>query len=186
MYKMNGKYGWVCVLSLGLASCATYRTESNIRASASTPTHSQKILILEGVPNVGYKEIGPISVSVKKLTVFNPDPTREQANEVLTEKARAIGADAVIKVSYESGIGFTTWGYIDAKGIGVKLSEATAATSNQHTASAEQISAPPATTSVQNSQNPTVRLRELNAIYQSGVIDKQDFEKKKREILDSM
>ena len=48
---------------------------------------------------------------------------KEQANEALIEKARIIGADAVIKVTYESGIGFTTWGYIDAKGVGVKFSE---------------------------------------------------------------
>ena len=78
---------------------------------------------MEGDPDKKYKEIGLIEVSVKKLTVFHKDPTKEQANEALIEKARIIGADAVIKVTYESGIGFTTWGYIDAKGIGVKLGE---------------------------------------------------------------
>jgi uncharacterized protein YbjQ (UPF0145 family) len=70
-----------------------------------------------------YKEIGPIEVSVKKLTIFHSDPTKEQANEALAEKARVIGADAVINVTYQSGIGLMTWGYIDAKGIGVKFAD---------------------------------------------------------------
>jgi len=41
----------------------------------------------------------------------------------LIEKARSIGANAVVNIKYTSGIGFTTWGYIDAKGVGVKLVE---------------------------------------------------------------
>lgn len=107
-----------------LSGCATYRTDSNI-ASGPTSAVSSKadVLITEGVPDKKYKVIGPIEVSVKKLTIFHDDPTKEQANKALVEKARVIGADAVIKVTYESGIGFTTWGYIDAKGTGVKLAE---------------------------------------------------------------
>ena len=89
------------------------------------PAASSKanVLILEGVPDKKYRELGPIDVSVKKLTIFHKDPTKERANEALIEKARIIGADAVIKVTYDSGIGFTTWGYIDAKGTAVKFGE---------------------------------------------------------------
>jgi uncharacterized protein YbjQ (UPF0145 family) len=65
----------------------------------------------------------PYQVSVKKLTLLHNDPTKEQANEALTEKARTIGADAVVNVTYQSGIGLSTWGYIDAKGIGAKLAD---------------------------------------------------------------
>jgi hypothetical protein len=118
------------VAAAALSGCASYRTDSNIApeptpTATATATASAKsnVVILEGVPNKKYKEIGPIEVSVKKLTVFHKDPTREQANEALAEKARIIGADAVIKVTYESGVGFTTWGYIDAKGTGVKMAE---------------------------------------------------------------
>jgi len=75
----------------------------------------------DSLPNRKYKEIGAIEISVKKLTLFHADPTKEQANEALSEKARAIGADAVINVIYQSGVGLTTWGYMDATGIGVKL-----------------------------------------------------------------
>lgn len=112
------------VIAMTLTGCATYRTDSNITSvPASAVSSKANVLILEGIPDKKYKEIGPIEVSVKKLTVFHKDPTKEQANEALIEKARIIGADAVIKVTYESGIGFTTWGYIDAKGTGVKFGE---------------------------------------------------------------
>lgn len=114
----------VAVAATALSGCASYRTDSNI-ASGPPPATSSKanVLIMEGVPSEKFKEIGPVEVSVKKLTAFHKNPTKEQANEALIEKARVIGADAVIKVTYESGVGLTTWGYIDAKGTGVKLGE---------------------------------------------------------------
>jgi hypothetical protein len=115
------------IAATALSGCATYRTDSNIPAAPAAPASAVvskvSVLILEGVPDRKYKELGSVEVSVKKLTVFHKDPTKEQANEALVEKARIIGADAVIKVTYESGIGFTTWGYIDAKGVGIKFSE---------------------------------------------------------------
>lgn len=118
----------VVVITTG---CASYRTDSNIPSAppvSAAPATAVKpvtsVLISEdALPNRKFKEIGPIEVSVKKLTIFHKDPTKEQANEALTEKAKTIGADAVIKVVYKSGIGFTTWGYIDANGMGVKLAD---------------------------------------------------------------
>jgi len=115
----------VMLVVLAVSGCAAYRTDSNI-SSESPPAVSSSIKVLvseDSLPNRRYKVIGPIEVSVKKLTVFHNDPTKEQANEALSEKARIIGADAVVNVTYQSGIGFTTWGYIDAKGTGVKLTD---------------------------------------------------------------
>jgi hypothetical protein len=116
----------VVVISLVTTSgCASYRTSSNIKSEPTSAVSSNiRAIISEGsLPDRKYKEIGPIEVTVKKLTLFHKDPTKEQANEALIEKARAIGADAVINVTYEDGIGPFTWGYIDAKGIGVKFTE---------------------------------------------------------------
>lgn len=121
------KVSLLCALLVAAltSGCASYRTSSNISSDAPAGlTAGTKVLIAEdALPNRKYKEIAPIEVSVKKLTVFHKDPTKEQANEALSEKARAIGADAVVNVSYKSGVGFTTWGYIDAKGTGVKLAD---------------------------------------------------------------
>ena len=116
------------VLVIGIATtsgCATYRTDSNIKSEpASAIDTATHVIISEGdLPDRKYKVIGPIEVSVKKLTVFHKDPTKEQANEALIEKARVIGANAVINITYKSGVGFATWGYMDAKGTGVKITE---------------------------------------------------------------
>jgi uncharacterized protein YbjQ (UPF0145 family) len=112
----------VAVLSTG---CAAYRTDSNITSDAtpSTATASNKTVIIaeDALPGRRYTTIGPIEVTVKKLTAFHSDPTKEQAKEVLIEKARIIDADAVVNVKYESGIGMMTWGYIEAKGAAVKF-----------------------------------------------------------------
>ncbi|MBK8766287.1 MAG: heavy metal-binding domain-containing protein [Burkholderiaceae bacterium] len=112
----------------GLSGCAAYRVSSNVDpapgaapSGTAAQTTGAVVLAEDSLPGRRYTEIGPIEVSVKKLTVFHKDPTREQANEALIEKARGMGADAVIRVKYTSGIGFTTWGYIDAKGTAVRL-----------------------------------------------------------------
>jgi len=115
----------LAVVVASTAGCASYRTSSNIEskpAPVAAPA-AQVQLAEDGLPGRKYTELGPIEVSVKKLTVFHKDPTKEQANEALIEKARSIGANAVVNIKYTSGIGFTTWGYIDAKGVGVKLVE---------------------------------------------------------------
>lgn len=107
-----------------LSGCASYRISSNIKNDSIKEKSINKItpvLITEGTPKRKFKEISPIEISIKKLTIFHQDPTKEQANQALIEKAREIGADAVINVKYKSGIGFTTWGYIDANGTGVKF-----------------------------------------------------------------
>jgi uncharacterized protein YbjQ (UPF0145 family) len=77
----------------------------------------------DSLPGRNYTEIGPIEVSVKKLTLFHKDPTKELANEALIEKAKSVRANAIINVKYKTGVGFTTWGYIDASGTAVKFIE---------------------------------------------------------------
>lgn len=112
------------VLVLTATGCASYRTSSNTELAAPPVTigATEQVTITEGtLEGQEYDELGLIEVSVKKLTVFHKDPTKEQANQALIEKATAMGANAVINVSYKSGVGMTTWGYMDAKGTGVKL-----------------------------------------------------------------
>ena len=83
------------IAATAISGCATYRTDSNIPPAPDSAVVSKaNVLILEGVPDRKYKELGSVEVSVKKLTIFHKDPTKEQANEALVEKARIIGADA--------------------------------------------------------------------------------------------
>lgn len=115
-------------LVLVLSGCAAYRTSSNIEEAAAG---SQAVQTEKDIPiftsgevfSKKYRELQRIEISIKKLTAFHADPTREMANAELKKKAAQIGADAVINVQYQSGIGLMTWGYIDAQGTGVKLVE---------------------------------------------------------------
>ena len=113
-------------VTAALTGCGTInRVGTNFTsATGSEPALGKdtKVIISEdSLPNRKYRTIGPVEVSVKKMTVFQKDPTREQANEALENWARENGADAVINVKYSSGIGLWTWGYFDADGTGVKL-----------------------------------------------------------------
>lgn len=155
------------VAAATLPGCASYRTDSNITSVPTSALSSNaNVPILEGVPDKKYKELGPVEVSIKKLTAFHKDPTREQANEALVEKARIIGADAVIKVTYDHGIGFTTWGYIDAKGTGVKWDENV--------------------TPTQTSETTSQKLRDLQSLRAEGVITEDEFIKKKQQLLEKL
>ncbi len=113
---------WTILLLASIGGCASHRVSSNVAlAPAAAPTTTQIILAQDNLPDRKYTTLGPVEVSVKKLTVFHEDPTQKQADDALIERARILGADAVINVTYESGIGFTTWGYLDAKGLAVKF-----------------------------------------------------------------
>ena len=113
----------VVVASLTLSGCSSYRVSSNVQgAEAVAVTAKQNVIITErSLPAGTYSLIGPLNVSVKKLTIFHKDPTKEQADDAMREKAISMGADAVMEVRYSSGIGMTTWGYMDAEGKAVKL-----------------------------------------------------------------
>lgn len=118
------RLGLVIVISAAMLSgCASYRVSSNVEpAAALSARPTEEVLITEeSLPLRAYRLIGPLEVSVKKLTVFHKDPTKEQADAALREKAAGMGADAVMEVRYSSGIGLTTWGYMDAQGKAVKL-----------------------------------------------------------------
>ena len=106
------------IISPVFSGCASYRASSNVETSNFTASSLQSVGIFEAgnKPNDKYTTSQLIKVSVKKLTVFHDDPTKEQANAELQKRAGALDCDAVVNVAYKTGIGFTTWGYIDAQG----------------------------------------------------------------------
>ena len=119
------KYGFAMLMVLMMAGCATYRTNSDISFD-STKVDAPKTVVIITIGTIGhrkYKEIGEIEAKVKKSMAYHPDPTEEQANVVLSEKAKRLGADAVINVTYESKKSYTSWGVITARGIAVKFVE---------------------------------------------------------------
>jgi uncharacterized protein YbjQ (UPF0145 family) len=120
------KHFFILLAVFSLVGCASYRVDSNVQLppSVSNGAQNKEVLVYERgtLPKEKFKDLKQIEVTVKKLTVFHTDPTKAQANEELKTIANSIGADAVVNVEYKSGIGWFTWGYIDASGMAVKFS----------------------------------------------------------------
>jgi uncharacterized protein YbjQ (UPF0145 family) len=65
-----------------------------------------------------------VHVTVNKTTAFHADPTREQVNEALREKAAELGADAVTQVKYsDTHVGWMSWGSMDGDGRAIKFAQ---------------------------------------------------------------
>ena len=102
-----------------LTGCATYRNDLPVEAQEKVASHI--ILSKTAMRERKYTLIEPIKVEIKKLTLFHKDPTENMANELLQKKAAHLNADAVVNIIFSSGIGMTTWGYLEAQGDAVKF-----------------------------------------------------------------
>jgi len=85
--------------------------------------NSSGIELVEGdLQGRRYEVLGEVSVTLNKLTIFHPDPTREQAAQRLREEAAKLGADAVINVEIgEVGLGLLSWATRDARGQAIRF-----------------------------------------------------------------
>jgi hypothetical protein len=113
---------------LFLSACGTYSTSSvtppSVAAGRSlspevpvVKTADQVIVTENDIANRPYVSLGDISVTVRKVTIFDSDPTREKVAQALKEKAAALGADAVVLVRYGTvGVGAFSWGQMDGEG----------------------------------------------------------------------
>lgn len=112
--------------AVSLTGCSTYRVTSNIPSgSASHGPVAGPVLLMEGeLPDArAYEELGPIEVTVRKGSPLVDAPTRQHADLALTQKARDMGAEAVIRIKYESGFDAMTWGHIEANGIAIRFAD---------------------------------------------------------------
>ena len=117
----------VAAALLSLTGCANRVSVSMVPAGhrdpgAAAPVSPGDVVITaDDVTNRPYRSLGDISVSLSKWTVFSPDPTRDELNEALREKAARVGADAVILVRY-GAVGITPWTYGQLNGVGRAIS----------------------------------------------------------------
>lgn len=93
-------------------------TVSDSSTQTAYAVNPSRIELVEGdLQGRPYEVLGKVSVSLNKLTIFHPDPTREQAAQRLREEAAKLGADAVINVEIgEVGLGLLSWASRDAEG----------------------------------------------------------------------
>mgnify|MGYP000017325592 FL=1 len=75
--------------------------------------------IVTGETNRPHRVIGPVKARVGALFIFSAAPTVDQVNWKLQETARRMGANGVIKVSYDRGVSATSWKALTARGIAV-------------------------------------------------------------------
>ena len=112
----------ILVFALGIILSGCYYGSSKAYVKETySKTDAEKIIITEDDLNKPYKELGTVEAVVRKGTILNAHPTKEQVNEKLKKEASKIGADAIIKVEYKSGIGMISWGVMSGKGIAVKF-----------------------------------------------------------------
>jgi len=114
---MNKLVSLTVAVALGLSfTGCSYRTDSGISIPQNVSAKTSVLITEDDLIDKNCKTIEQIDASVKKLTVFHKNPTKEQVNFVLSEKAKKLDANAVRNVKYTSGVGLTTWGYMDAQG----------------------------------------------------------------------
>ena len=110
-----------CVLVL-LSGCTGYRMTSNLPpTSADREIEAYPVTITEGDLDVPYEEIGPLEVVIRPASMLNAKPTQRHAQLGLVQKAREMGASAVIHVTYEEGFDVISFGHIQASGVAVKV-----------------------------------------------------------------
>lgn len=117
----------LCISLLGLSACGTYATSSvqpvvgdapSVGKVANAPKAPAQVLVTENdITNRPYRVLGDVNVTVRKVTIFDSDPTREKVNAALQDKAAELGADAVVLVRYGAvGVGVFSWGQMDGQG----------------------------------------------------------------------
>lgn len=123
---------------LALSACGTYSTGSVKPTASGTATKSTaakskdsklaatdpaKVLVTDAdITDKPYTSLGDITVTVRKVTIFDSDPTPEKVNEALREKAAAMGADAVVLVRHGTvGVSLLSWGEMEGSGRAVKF-----------------------------------------------------------------
>ena len=78
-----------------------------------------------------YTVLGEVKAGVRKATVFSKAASQKKIYRELWERARKLGADAVINATYgDSHISAMSWGKTNAKGTAIRFTTTAAPTSN--------------------------------------------------------
>lgn len=79
-------------------------------------TESANIILTEAdITDRKHTVLADLDTTVRKITAFNKNPTKEQVDEKLKQAAANIGADAVIMVRYGK-VGMSTFSWASLNG----------------------------------------------------------------------
>jgi hypothetical protein len=110
---------------------AIWAQNAGAQTIVAAPPHTSNFdgfIVTEGdFSDRPYTELGTITVKAGKLTWVSRNPDRGDVDMKLKDKARQMGADAVVRVHYSStGASMMSWGGIKAEGVAIKYMVATA------------------------------------------------------------
>lgn len=93
----------------------------------AAPPHTSNFdgfIVTEGdISDRPYTELGTVAAKAGKLTWVSRSPDRSDVDLKLRDKARAMGADAVVRVRYTpTGASAMSWGGIKADGVAIRYS----------------------------------------------------------------
>lgn len=109
----------LAVLLVGLSAPAQSQT---IVAAAPHTSNVNGFIVTEGdIGDRPYTEMGLISVKAGKLTWVSKNPNYDTVDAKLREKAKKMGAHAVVKVRYlPTGASAMSWGGLKAEGVAIR------------------------------------------------------------------
>lgn len=120
---MKTKAFALLVTLTSLSACSTYHTNSDIIFD-SVMLSGQKPTIPINNVKVSPDQLtflGWVDAQVTKPTLFHKQATTQQADIVLAERAKAMGADTVIHVEYKRSFNILAQGSIEARGQAVRV-----------------------------------------------------------------
>lgn len=79
-----------------------------------------EIQIHTGSVDFDYEPVRELEAKCEAMTNFSKAPTIQDANLKLQQLAAQVGANAVIRVKYDSGISLTSWRSMKATGLAVR------------------------------------------------------------------
>ena len=119
------------VAAASAAAIATIQTPAMARSDSNVVTVNEEF----GVPvfpyditDRPYTVLGEVKAGVRKATIFSKAPDQGKVYRELWERARKLGADAVLQATYgDPHVTAFSWGSVSAKGIAVKFNAPAAA-----------------------------------------------------------
>jgi hypothetical protein len=99
--------------------------EATGQTIVAAPPHTSNFdgfIVTEGdISDRPYTELGPVTAKAGKFSWVSRNPDRGDIDMKLRNKARQMGADAVVRVRYTpTGASLTSWGGIKGEGVAIR------------------------------------------------------------------
>jgi hypothetical protein len=111
-----------------------YVDAQTIVAAPPRTSNFDGFIVTEGdISDRTYTELGPVTAKAGKLTWVSRNPDRGDIDVKLKDKARQMGADAVVRVHYTpTGASMMSWGGIKGEGVAIKFAAPAAVSAQSH------------------------------------------------------